>query len=206
MSSVYLGRVTGIARWLSRINSLLSVIIFLGCIAIIAMPFWSSIHTQVKKMQDQTQGIIYESRLAESLNVDRKKLKAIPGDNRLVIPKILVDGPISEGSDKKALEEGYWRRTPTISPEDNNNMVIAGHRNIFAWTLYDLDKLAQGDIIIIYWKGEEYNYKVEKIFTVTPSQIEIEAPTQDKQLTLYTCTPLLTAADRLVVVAKPFVI
>jgi LPXTG-site transpeptidase (sortase) family protein len=38
---------------------------------------------------------------------------------------------------------------------------------------------------------------------VDPSAVEIEAPTTQKQLTLYTCTPIWTAKERLVIIAKP---
>ena len=37
---------------------------------------------------------------------------------------------------------------------------------------------------------------------VTPNQTAIQAPTNDNRLTLYTCTPLWTARNRLVVIAE----
>ena len=40
------------------------------------------------------------------------------------------------------------------------------------------------------------------MFVVDPTQIEIEAPTDDPILTLYTCTPVWTAAQRLIVRSK----
>lgn len=203
MNNGYSSRIVFAAQLLSRINTVLTVCIFVGCAAIIAMPFWSSLNVQVRRIQDNTQGLVYETRLAESFQVDESKLKPIPQDKRLVIPKIFVDGPISDGEDKEALDRGYWRRTPTVDPLDQDNFVIAGHRNIFTWTLYDLDKLVIGDSITIYWEQKEYNYRVTKTFIVPPSAVEIEAPTQEAQLTIYTCTPVLTAENRLVVIAKP---
>ncbi len=38
---------------------------------------------------------------------------------------------------------------------------------------------------------------------VEPTQLEIEAPTKEHILTLYTCTPMGTSKQRLVKIAKP---
>jgi sortase A len=46
-------------------------------------------------------------------------------------------------------------------------------------------------------------YKVAEIKTVASTAGEVEAPTDTDQLTLYTCTPLWSAKERLVIVAKP---
>ena len=48
-----------------------------------------------------------------------------------------------------------------------------------------------------------YRYKVESSRTVPDTAIQVEAPTKDARLTLYTCTPLWNPVNRLVVVAKP---
>lgn len=194
-----------LAIFLSRANTLLTVIIVLACGYIVALPFIASLNVTVKKLQDTSGGYVYQTRLASSAQIAKENLKDIPKDNRLVIPKIFVDGPISEGATKEALNNGYWLRTPSVTPLSEDNFVIAGHRNIWKWTLYDLDKLTKGDVITIYWEGVEYNYRVEKTFEVDPTSVEIEASTGEKELTIYTCTPVLTAAKRLVVVAKPLI-
>ena len=52
------------------------------------------------------------------------------------------------------------------------------------------------------WEDKEYDYKVTSIREVPPTAIEIEAPTDANIVTLYTCTPLWSAKNRLVVVAE----
>lgn len=191
-----------LARTISFINNSITVLICIGCVYIIALPFTASLSTRLKALQDTTQGLVYETRLADQYKVEKSQLKPIPTDNRMVIPKIFVDGPIAAGDDKSALERGYWHRTSSV-PGGGSNIVISGHRNIWKWTLFDLDKMNTNDIITIYWAGKEYNYKVTRVFETDPGDIAIEAPTDSEQLTVYTCTPVLTAAKRLVVIAQP---
>lgn len=131
----------------------------------------------------------------------------IPTDNRLAIPKIGVDTPIYEGPTVATLNKGVWHRPRTPTPLENGNTVIAGHR--FGYnpsvkpSFYNLDKLVIGDPIIVAWDKKLVSYKVTEVKIVSPEHTEIEANTPDKRLTLYTCTPLWTSKNRLVVIAKP---
>jgi sortase A len=80
---------------------------------------------------------------------------------------------------------------------------LVGHRFTYAGAavFYNLDKVKSGDQIIVYWHGKAYEYKVFNISQVSPNKASVEAPTNESILTLYTCTPLLTAKDRLVIQA-----
>jgi len=130
----------------------------------------------------------------------------IPEDNRLVIPGIGVNEPIFEGDNIWVINNGgTWRRPNTSYPTDDNNTVIVGHRfyGNNTSTFYNLDKVELNEKLALYWEGEEIIYEVTEITVVDPSAVEIEAPTTEKQLTLYTCTPIWTAKDRLVIVAVP---
>jgi sortase A len=51
-------------------------------------------------------------------------------------------------------------------------------------------------------KGKRYTYYVDKIFDVKPTQTEIEAPSKDAKLTLYTCSLGGSSDVRLVLIAK----
>jgi len=145
-----------------------------------------------------------------TLPTDPAQVKAIPLTNKLVIPKIGVDSDIIEGSTLDVLlsHEGVWHEPPSVTPDKVGNMVIAGHRFQYlppnTHTFYDLDQITKGDKIIIFWNKKSYVYEVYLTETVTPDRIDIK--NNDKkiphELTLYTCTPLYTSEDRLVVKAK----
>lgn len=132
-------------------------------------------------------------------------------DNRVIIPKIGVNIPYDKGA--ASLDRGAeWRYPERGNPEKGGNFIIAAHRfsiqptpqgTIEKSPFYHIDKLAVGDKIVIDYIGTRYGYEIEKIFTVKPTQVEIEAPSTDAKLTLYTCELDGSDAGRVVVVAKP---
>ncbi len=85
--------------------------------------------------------------------------------------------------------------------------MIAGHRFQYlppnTHTFYNLDKLKIGDKLKVFWNGIEFTYEVFKTFEVFPNEVWIRNPEgNEKELTLYTCTPIYTSEKRLVVKAK----
>ncbi len=125
--------------------------------------------------------------------------------NRLTIPKIGVDADILEGADESTLDKGIWRRPNTSTPERGGNTVVVAHRFKYLSggnTFFHLDKVAAGDEIDVRWDGKEYRYQVTGTEVVSIHQVSIENPTDTPQLTLYTCTPLWTSKQRLVVHAS----
>jgi LPXTG-site transpeptidase (sortase) family protein len=85
-------------------------------------------------------------------------------------------------------------------------MVITAHRFMYRGvhnTFYHLPKVEIGDIVTVRWEGQDYRYQIKETKIVTPDQTSIEAPTEEPQLTLYTCTPLWKSTHRFVVIAKP---
>lgn len=127
-------------------------------------------------------------------------------DDIVVIPSIGVDMDVIEGKSEKALDKGVWIRPTASTPNRGSNTVLTAHRFSYldgGRSFYHLDKLKSGDEVILYWKGDRYRYIVRDAKVVKPSAVEVEAPTQSPLLTLYTCTPLWTAANRLVITAVP---
>lgn len=158
----------------------------------------------------------YPTRLAElpdpgvkPLIVTAPQSPDAPTENRLVIPKIGVNVEIVEGNGESALLRGAWRIPSTSNSPDIGNMVVSAHRFRYrppsSETFYLLDKLERDDVFIVYWQGKEYDYKVTDIRVVNPSAVEILEPTPTPQITLFTCTPLFSTAQRLVVVGEPIV-
>jgi sortase A len=129
--------------------------------------------------------------------------KPKPLDNRLVIPSIGVDqGVFQDG--ESSLDKGLWLRPQGVAPDIDGNVVIAGHRFTYKnpnGEFYNLDKVKPGDVIAIFWDQKEYNYVAREIIVVPANALYIEDPTDQPQLTLYTCTPVWSTANRLVVVA-----
>lgn len=126
--------------------------------------------------------------------------------NRIIINKIGVDMEIIQSdSSLYGLSNGSWLVPDTSTPDQGGNTVLTGHR----WkylppskeTFYLLDKIEAGDIVIVTWEGEDYYYRVRETKVVDKTAGYIQYPTREPILTLFTCTPLYSTENRLVVVA-----
>ncbi len=192
---------------LKKINT--GLILAVGCAAIFIglAPIAPYALLIVQGKQRPQTNYTYQSVLARTdLGAEAAaQLKQVPKENTLVIPGIGVDGLIFEGNSDAVLAKGIWHRPRTGDPT-HGNLVLSAHRYLYTSgpkSFFFLDRVHIGDKIIVFWQGVEYDYEVTKTFVVPPTQTSIEAPTKDRLLTLYTCTPLWTSTKRLVVQAKP---
>lgn len=157
---------------------------------------------EVKKEVNKNEPIVTEVK-AVSKQISNKE--SIPNYNMLVIPQIGVRGKIYEGSSEKTLLKGLWHMPGTSSNPESGNMVVTAHRYLRRPpnpnTFYLLDKLKVGDEFYMYWQGKRYNYRVREIKVVKPEEVSILYNTPNPQLTLFSCTPLFTSKNRLVVIS-----
>lgn len=183
---------------LKRFNDGLSLVILLLAVYIFFLPFipqlaWWAQHSLP----------IVSKPVATAVAVHKLPT---PQDDRLVIPAMDLNVSIIEGQTEAALNKGgVWRRPNASTPDKGGNTVLAGHRFSYSaprGPFYFLDKVKPGDQIIVYWHGKAYIYAAKTSAEVPPSDGAVEAPTADDRLTLYTCTPLWSLKDRLVVVAE----
>ena len=127
----------------------------------------------------------------------------IPDDEELKIPRLNMTEVIHTGDSIYELNKGVWLVPHTSAPDLASNTVIIGHRFTYAGpaVFYFLDKIELNDRITVDWHHKEYTYKVTAINVVPPTDIAVQNATDKPQLTLYTCTPLITAKNRLVITA-----
>jgi sortase A len=184
---------------LRRFNNFLTIIIIGLGLYLIIMPLAPQLVFWYKQKTGKISDTIVYSDSGEAGS------KPIPQDNRLVIPQMGLDATVNEGKYANTLKHGLWRRPMTSTPDQGGNTVIVGHRFTYKdpAIFYHLDKVKEGDNFALYWQGKEYLYTVKEIRIVNPDQIEIEENTDEPVLTLYTCTPMWTSKQRLVIIAKP---
>lgn len=126
--------------------------------------------------------------------------------SRLRIPAMFLDSPVHQVT----VNMGEWEVSPmdvghhegTGNPGEVGNVVLAGHRDINSALFRDLDRLQPGDEIFVGNRLGEYRYVVEESLVVSPDYVQVMDPTEDKRVTLITCTPIGLATQRLVVIAK----
>lgn len=128
--------------------------------------------------------------------------------NELYIPKIQLKTPIVNGSNISVINNnGVWLKpVGSKTPFNAGNTVVVGHSftiNNPNAPLYNLDKLGFGSIIYVNWMGKDYKYKVISRQIVNPSDVQIESDRQQNILTIYTCYPRFSTAQRLVLTSTP---
>jgi sortase A len=137
----------------------------------------------------------------------------------LRIPKIGVDDAVVQGVEVEDLRKGPGHYPETPMPGQLGNAAIAGHRTTYGQPFNRLDELSPGDEIDVTTLKGAYRYVVDTQqdadgnksghIVVQPSQVEVLQPTPDPAragtdlatLTLTTCNPKFSAAERLVVKA-----
>jgi sortase A len=117
-------------------------------------------------------------------------------------PKINVEKTVVEGVSVSDLKKGPGHYPETPMPGHVGNVAIAGHRTTYGAPFYRIDELKPGDAILVTTKEGPFKYKVTSSNVVGPDDSSVLNPTADNRLTLTTCHPRFTAAERLVVVAR----
>jgi len=120
--------------------------------------------------------------------------------------------PISEGTDKKGVLDplGIGHYNGSAMPGGWGNFALAGHRTTYGKPFSRIDELVVGDAIVIRTKWVWYVYRVTSTEIVAPSNVSVIAPVPDqlgsepdgRYLTMTTCHPKYSAAQRYVVHAE----
>lgn len=205
-------------RFLKILNTFLLILIIITAVYIIGAPFFPQLikaETPVEEAQKPIEIVNSPINTTPTplQSPDVKPKERPPADKNnadknfnITISSLKLNSKLFTSNTNKDLGKGIWHRSSTGNPLSGGNMVISAHRFLYTGnnnTFYRLPDIKLDDIIVITWEGKQYDYKVTKLFEVTPDAVEIEAPTEEHILTLYTCTPLWTSAKRFVVQAEP---
>jgi len=135
------------------------------------------------------------------------QLLVAPGEGQpegvIQIPKIGVDWAFVEGVQLSDLAKGPGHYPGTPLPGQIGNAAIAGHRTTHGAPFFRVNELAPGDKIVVQTLAGKYTYVVYKQpFSVKPTAYYVVNNTRDAQLTLTSCNPRYSAAERIVIKAK----
>jgi sortase A len=116
--------------------------------------------------------------------------KRVIGDDGLIgeleIPSLAMKVAIVEGDSEKILRRAVGHLPSSAMPGDMGNVALAGHRDTF---FRPLRKIGPGDAITLKTYDGDFEYRVESVEVVGPSNIEVLRPTGSRTLTLITCFP-----------------
>ena len=121
---------------------------------------------------------------------------------RIVIPRMDLDEIVVNGTTTADLIRGPGLYNGAALPwQPHGKVSIAGHRTTYGAPFWDLDKMREGDPIILETEHGTFEYTVTGSKIVPPTAFQVADQTDDPTLILTTCNPRFSAAQRLVVFA-----
>jgi sortase A len=196
----YADRMRATLRAVGEISITAGLILMLFC----AYLLWGTgAYTQSQQLLLQRE--LEKDRAGEGL--DRIELgKAVA---LLRIPKLGPDYQyaVVEGVQAEQLKKGPGHYPDSAMPGKVGNFVLSGHRTTYAAPFNEIDELERDDEIVVEAREARYTYRVTSQDIVRPDEIEVLAPVPGKPdirpirafITLSTCHPEYSAAERLIV-------
>jgi sortase A len=125
----------------------------------------------------------------------------------LRVPRLGLRYAVVEGVDAERLRRGPGHYPGSAMPGQIGNFVVSGHRTTYGAPFNRLDELERDDEIVVEAREARYTYRVTSQDIVQPDEVEVIAPVPGKPdirpirayLTLTTCHPEYSAAQRLIV-------
>ena len=183
-------------RWLRRLLSGLSVLLLLGGVGLVGFPFATNM------WQGRIQERLDDQIASPELQQAYKERKIVTGDSltRIKIPALGLDTVVVEGITPSALRAGAGHYPETPLPCEGGNVSIAGHRTTYGRPFGNVDQLKPGDTIELTTPIGGCVYQVSKApYVVAPTELSVLDPTPERSLTLTTCHPKGSAAQRLII-------
>lgn len=192
-----------------RALSILTALLFLAGAGMFSYPFFTDLYTHEviqKRLADE-----FETITVQTFDEWKGTVQEGRALTELVMPKLKVKTLVVEGTSPAALRAGagHYPNTP-LPGSPRGNVAIAGHRTTYGKPFNQLDKLALGDRIWLRTPVCDCEYAVARPpkgwnsnpHITHPQDWQVIAPTPEPSLTLTTCHPKGSAAQRLVVRAQ----
>jgi sortase A len=176
----------------------LAVAMLLGAVGVLGYPFYTNLY------QDRVQGGLDGQLASPELEQAYRSDSVGEGDSltRLMIPSLDVDVVVVEGTSASALRAGAGHYPESPLPCEIGNVAIAGHRTTYGRPFHNLDLMETGDKVIVETPVGTCTYSVNKDpFVVEPNDFSVLDRTSTGTLTLTTCHPKNSAAQRLILQA-----
>jgi len=222
--------VVGISRRPARAwRALAVVLIAVGALALIDASVtlvWqepiSALYAKLR--QDHLSGALREVEHATPTPAERRVLASLPDERRriaflaralerhagegsavgrIVIPRIGVSFVVVKGTSTSALQSGPGIYSETNFPGIAGTTAIAGHRTTYLAPFRHIDALGTGSRILLDMPYAHFTYTVIGQRVVAPTDVRAAVGNVGySRLVLSACTPLFTAAKRLLVFAR----
>ena len=128
----------------------------------------------------------------------------VEGDviGEIQVPRLRLNAIVVQGDSLASLRRAVGHLSKSALPGEWGNVALAGHRDTFFRPLRDI---RLGDEIRFKTRERSFEYRVESIKVVAPTDLRVLEPSSGRDLTLLTCFPFHyvgPAPNRLVVRAR----
>lgn len=184
-------------------------------------PF-SALYARVE--QDRLSGALRKVERAQPTPVERRRLSSLPAQRQRIaflagelqhhaaygsavgaihIPSAGIDFVIVKGTGVSELQKGPGVFPETRFPGISGTTAIAGHRTTYLAPFRHIDALRAGNRIMLDMPYAHFTYTVTGHRVVSPNDVGAAVnPVGYSRLVLSACTPLFSAAQRLLVFAR----
>ena len=184
-------------------------------------PF-SAIYARIE--QDRLSGALHQVELAQPTPVERRELSSLPAQRERIaflaselqrhtgkgspvgtihIPSLGIAYVVVNGTGVSELQKGPGVFPETHFPGLAGTTAIAGHRTTYLAPFRHIDSLRRGDRIVLNMPYAHFTYVVSGHRVVSPNDVGAAVnPVGYSRLVLSACTPLFSAAQRLLVFAR----
>lgn len=177
-------------------------LLFVAGAGMFSYPFFTDIYTS--QIVQERLAVEFDEQLGgfEFETFEEWEASVEPGRalTKIVIPDLDVETLVVHGTSPQALRAGAGHYPNTPLPGQAGNVAIAGHRTTYGKPFNRVDELNPGDRVWLITPVGEYEYAVSQDPWVTgPRDWSVIEPTVEPTLTLTTCHPKGSAAQRLIV-------
>jgi len=163
---------------------------------------------------ERTPPTVAETRVLAGLADERQRIAFLAADlehgarggspvGRIEIPRIGASYVIVKGTSTDDLKSGPGIYPETSFPGAGATTAIAGHRTTYLAPFRHIDSLAPGDTIKLEMPYARFSYTVIGQRVVAPTDVQAAvAEVGYSRLVLSACTPLFSAAKRILVYAR----
>ncbi len=192
----------------------LVALLFISGGGLFAYPFFTDVYTeQVIQERLDTQFRNLDARSPGEWRETVAQQEQGSALTRIAIPALGVETLVVQGTSPEALRAGAGHYPNTPLPGQPGNVAIAGHRTTYGAPFNRMDELRTGDDVWLQTPVGDYRYEVitppdglergrvihDAVYITDPRDWEVIEPTERPSLTLTSCHPKGSAAQRIVV-------
>lgn len=144
-----------------------------------------------------------EPAVAETARRYRKSLR--PGDpvGRLHVPRLGLDMVVVEGTGTAPLRRGPGRHRDTYLPGEGELVYIAGHRTTYSAPFSQIDRLREGDAVVLELPYGTFEYRITGHRIVKATDVGVLRSKGREVIALQACHPRFFASHRYIAYAVP---